>query len=199
MLPSIANSVKGAFAATKRAFRMPAASSLLLLGIVPVSTVHAETAPDHPLQACLSALADTSKPAITCAYWALLSDEERGDIRRLTRDVVQDASCKIDINIDRARVAPALDNTDSEFQAPPQPVACKIKTASTVIPITATFAPHVTFKAGEAVDGTPGLANVAGVNAYLAWPVIQYVNRSSGIRRDMLAMINAYKAARRSQ
>lgn len=67
-------------------------------------------------------------------------------------------------------------------------------TRKSVIPLTATFAPHVVFKAGETVDATPGLANVEGVNSYLAWPVVQYVNRSYGIRRDMLAIINAYRA-----
>ena len=60
--------------------------------------------------------------------------------------------------------------------------------------MTGTFAPHVTFKDGVAVSASPGLANVEGVNSYLAWPVVQYVNYSPGIRREMAAIINVYRA-----
>lgn len=156
-------------------------------------SAYAETPPARSLEVCLEALADTAKPAVTCTYWALLSDDERADLRRLTRGVLQDASCKVEVDIERQRIAAALSTI---FDAPPQPVTCEIKTSSSVMTVNGTFAPHVVFEAGTATDGTPGLANVTGVNAYLAWPVVQYVNRSPGIRRDMLAMINAYKASR---
>jgi hypothetical protein len=105
----------------------------------------------------------------------------------------------VEVKIDRALVAPALGTADYEFTAPPQPVTCEIKTNASVITISGTFAPTVTFKDGVAVEGSPGLANVTGVNAYLAWPVVQYVNRAPGIRRDMLAMINAYKSTRKPE
>ena len=45
-----------------------------------------------------------------------------------------------------------------------------------------------------ATFATPGLGNVTGVNRYLSWPVVQYVNYSPGIRRDMIAIINAYRS-----
>jgi hypothetical protein len=159
-------------------------------------SAYAETPPAHSLDGCLNALEDTAKPAVTCSYWALLSDDEREDLRRLTRGVLQDASCKVEVSIDRKLMTEALATGDTTFDAPPQPVTCEIKTSSSVMPVAGTFAPHVVFKDGVATDGTPGLANVTGVNAYLAWPVVQYVNRAPGIRRDMLAMINAYKASR---
>ena len=47
-------------------------------------------------------------------------------------------------------------------------------------------------KDGKAIEATPGLADVKGVNNYLAWPVVQYVNYAPGIRKEMLRMINAY-------
>ena len=115
-------------------------------------------------------------------------------MQRLTRGLLQDASCRVQVQIARSLVAPALTAADYDFTAPPQPVTCEIKTKKSVIPLTGTFAPHVVFKAGEAMDATPGLADIKGVNSYLAWPVVQYVNRSPGVRRDMLAIINAYKS-----
>ena len=115
-------------------------------------------------------------------------------MQRLTRGLLQDASCRVQLQIARSLVAPALTAADYDFTAPPQPVTCEIKTKKSVIPLTGTFAPHVVFKAGEAMDATPGLADIKGVNSYLAWPVVQYVNRSPGVRRDMLAIINAYKS-----
>jgi hypothetical protein len=81
---------------------------------------------------------------------------------------------------------------DNVFTSPPQPVTCTIDTAKGALTITGTFAPRVVFKGGIAVEGSPGLADVEGVNGYLAWPVIQYVNRSARIRDGMLGMINAY-------
>jgi hypothetical protein len=170
----------------------------LVSGLTSAAGANAEPAGDHALLACLAALANTVNPAIVSTYAARLSDEERSDIRRLSRDYVQDASCRVEVRIERTLVDPALTLPDLTFDAPPQPVSCEIKTSAKVIAITGTFSPRVTFKHGLAVDGTPGLANVSGVNAYLAWPVIQYVNRAPGIRKSMLAMINAYRASLRT-
>ena len=147
-----------------------------------------------PVGPCLAALARASTAEISCEYIALLTDSERADMQSLTRGLLQDASCRVQVRIARNLVKPALTAADYDFTAPPQPVACEIKTEKSVVPLTGTFAPHVVFMAGEAVEATPGLADIKGVNSYLAWPVVQYVNRSPGIRRDMLAIINAYKA-----
>lgn len=171
--------------------------STLLCLVTPLSA--ADPPQGRVLEDCLNALSDTANPSISCTYRALLTEDERADIRRLTRDIVLDAYCRVDVKIDRGLVTPALGTADHAFVAPPQPVSCDIKTNSSLITITGTFAPTVTFKDGVAVDGSPGLANVTGVNAYLAWPVVQYVNRAPGIRRDMLAMINAYKSARKPE
>lgn len=174
------------------------ASAFAIMGLA--GPLLAADAPQgRALEDCLNALSDVSSPAITCSYRAELTQDERADIRRLTREILQDATCRVEVKIDRALIAPALGTGDHEFSAPPQPVTCEIKTNSTVIPIAGTFAPTVKFQNGIAVDGSPGLANVTGVNAYLAWPVVQYINRAPGIRRDMLAMINAYKSTRKPE
>ena len=145
------------------------------------------------LRACLDSVRQTT-PGISCDYTVLLTDEERFDLRRLTRGRLQDANCRVTVRIDRSIVQPALTEANHIFNAPPQPVVCTIQTRDTTFDVTGTFAPNVTFKDGLAVTATPGLANVKGVNSYLAWPVVQYVNYSPGIRRDMIAIINTYRA-----
>lgn len=153
----------------------------------------AEPAGYGTLGSCLKALAHQHGEEISCDYMALLTTEERDDMRRISRGLLQDASCLVKIRIARTIVEPALTAQDHVFQSPPQPVKCDIKTKTGGFPITATFAPEVTFKEGLAVAGTPGLANVEGVNSYLAWPVVVYVNRSARIRNAMLEIINTYK------
>lgn len=144
-------------------------------------------------QNCLHELATGRGPEIVCQYPAWLADQERNDLRRITREMLQDARCMVSIRIDRRVVEEALRQPDHVFVAPAQPVTCEIVTKDSSFPITGTFAPKVVFKAGRAVEGSPNLANVQGVNRYLAWPVVQYVNSSSYIRGEMLRMINLYR------
>ena len=145
------------------------------------------------LRACLDSVHRTA-PEISCEYTVLMTDQERTDIRRLTRERLQEASCRVTVRISRDLVLPALTEANHIFNAPPQPVVCTIQTRDSTFDVTGTFAPHVTFKDGIAVSASPGLANVKGVNSYLAWPVVQYVNYSPGIRREMAAIINVYRA-----
>lgn len=144
------------------------------------------------LRVCLASLAGT-EPIVSCAYTTFLTDEERADMRRLTRERLQDAVCRVTVKIDRALVAPALEKHNHEFTAPPQPVTCTISAKESSFDIQGTFSPKVTFKDGKAIYATPGLADVTGVSKVLSWPVVQYVNYSPGIRRKMLAIINAYR------
>lgn len=171
---------------------------LALASALAAPAAAAEPAPQGPapgsLAQCLKAITRPSGDEITCDYLALLTDGERADMQKLSRGMLQDASCVVKVRIARNLVTPALNEPDHVFEAPPQPVKCDIKTKDSAFPIEGTFAPKVTFKAGTAIDGTPGLANVTGVNKYLAWPIVQYVNRAPGIRKSMLEMINAYRA-----
>lgn len=141
---------------------------------------------------CFWQLAQARGRDLVCDYPTWLADKEREDLRRLTREMLQDARCTVSIKIARALVVEALTAPDLVFEAPPQPVVCEIVTKESVVPIKATFAPRVVIKDGVAVDATPGMANVTGVNGYLAWPVIEYVNRSETVKIEMLSLINAY-------
>jgi len=170
---------------------------ILALAVLPLSaSVHAGGAsaasPLPPERDCLRQLAERRGPEIACEHPAWLTVEERADLRRLTRERLQDAGCLVKVRITRQLVDDALASPDSTFEAPPQPVTCEIKTRDGAMTITGSFAPRVVFKAGRAVEATPGLANVEGVNAYLAWPVVQYVNRAPGIQAQMIEMINAW-------
>lgn len=145
---------------------------------------------------CLWELSKGASSTLRCVYPAWLADSERAELRRLTRDRLQDAHCNVSVDLSRALVVAALRTPDHVFLAPPQPVRCEIETNSDPVTIEATFAPRVVIKDGVAVDATPGLANVTGVNKYIAWPVVEYINRSSTVRDEMLKMINAYLGLR---
>jgi hypothetical protein len=149
--------------------------------------------PQEPLS-CFAALGRSGDPHINCTHQTWMTPQEQADVRRLTRDYVLDAKCKVQVSIPRSDVEAALAASDRVFAAPPQPVICEIITSGGPMPIAATFAPNVVFKDGFAVSATPGLANVTGVNSYLAWPVVEYVNRSATIGDEMVRMINAYRA-----
>lgn len=141
---------------------------------------------------CLWKLTHGRDAEIVCDYAAWLTQQERADLKRLTRGMLQDLRCTVSVGIPRALVDAAVQSSDHVFQAPPQPVACAFSTRDGTLAITATFAPRVEIKGGRVVRATPGLADVQGVNSYLAWPVVQYVYFAPNIRREMRRMINAY-------
>ena len=142
---------------------------------------------------CFEDLAKGKTRDVVCEYPTMLTDQERADLVKVTRGYLKDAHCIVSIRIERARVAQAVLAPDLVFEVPPQPVKCEIETSKDVVPITATFAPRVVMKGGEAVEATPNLGNVQGINKYIAWPVIEYVNRSANISEHMLRMINQYR------
>ena len=160
--------------------------------------VIAQPKPDST-QTCFWQLAHGRGAEIACDYPAWLTDDERADLRRLTRDYLQDVRCTVSIRVKRLLVDDAMELTEHVFQAPAQPVTCELQLKDSVLPVTASFAPKVVIKDGKAVEATPGLADVKGVSSYLAWPVVQYVNRAPGIRSEMLRMINAYLDNSRSR
>jgi hypothetical protein len=143
---------------------------------------------------CFQELERGRAAMLSCDLPTRLSEDERTDLKSLTGDRLQDAHCVVAVRIERRLVEAALIEPEHVFEAPPQAVRCEVITTSEVWPITATFATRVVFQGGIAVDASPGLANVEGVSAYLASPVVQYVNRAPGIRDAMLHMINTYRA-----
>ena len=167
----------------------------ICLGFAAVSPAGAEPPPPVPLERnCFYVLSKGSGDTIQCMYPAWLTDEERADLKRITRGFLEDARCRIDVRIERRQVEDALAAaTDHVFEAPPQPVVCEITTPKSTFAIEGTFSPKVVFKGGEAVEATPGLANVTGINPYVAWPVVHFINTADRIKGPMLRMINAYR------
>lgn len=137
---------------------------------------------------------------IACEFPTRLTPQEQADLKRITRDMLQDARCVVSINIARDALETALSTADHVFTPEPQPVRCEISTRDSTIEITGAFSPRIVVVGGRVTDATPGLADVKGVSPVLAWPVIQYINCSSTIRDGMLTVLNGYREhrARRS-
>lgn len=179
--------------------------SLLVRSLLTVAVLMALAGASHAAERddatrnCFWQLAHGRGAQLTCEHKAWITEEERADLKKLTRDILQDVRCSVAIDIKRSLIDDALELTEHVFQAPPQPVSCEISTKDSTIPITGTFAPRVVIKDGKAVEATPGLGDVKGVTSVLSWPVVQYVNRSPGIRTEMLRMINLYMEQSRSR
>jgi hypothetical protein len=152
----------------------------------------AAAGPNRP--ACFSALRQGGSAPLSCEHKAWMTDDERASVTKLTRGYLLDASCVVTVDVQRAIVDEALTASDRAFVAPPQPVTCVLQTSGGPMTIGGTFAPRVTFKDGFAVDASPGLANITGVNSYLAMPVVAWVNNAPSIRREMASMINDMRA-----
>jgi hypothetical protein len=168
-----------------------------LLSLGSLSVAGAQTT--APAASCFQEFERGRGAEIVCEHHAWMSDSERADIRKYTRELVQDASCVVSVRIERALVEAALAAGDHVFEAPPQPVVCTVSTKGSAVPINGTFAPRVVIRDGIAVEATPGLSNVTGVHYALAWPVVQYVNRAAMIRDGMIEIVNAYLERHRSR
>ncbi len=170
--------------------------ALLVAAVGPLLAGPLERVPTK--QQCMWQLAQGADDEIDCIHLAWLTEDEKSDLKTLTRGYLLDASCLITVKIDRAKVDAALVASDLVFESPQQPVTCEITTSRGPFTITATFSPRVVFKDGFAIEATPGLANIKGVNSYLAWPVVHYINYAERITKTMLLMINTYRANRSS-
>jgi hypothetical protein len=136
---------------------------------------------------------------IACSLPAFIEDADRDKIRKLTRDVLTDARCLVAIDIERSLVDAAVKTPDNVFVVPPQQVACEIDTSRGKLPIAFTFAPRIEIKGGVALKATPGMDHVTGVNSWLAWPVVAYINASGAVQDVMLRVVNAYLKRRHEQ
>ena len=176
--------------------RFAASFALVLIPAATASFAGAPPAEPPRERNCFYQLLEDTGPQIDCEHPAWLTEEEKTDLKKLTREYLLDARCKIKIAIERAKVDAALVGSDLTFESPPQPMTCVLTTSSGEMTISGTFSPKVTFKDGIAVTATPGLANITGINKYLAWPVVHYINNASRIGEPMKLMINAYRARR---
>ena len=143
---------------------------------------------------CFSSLRHPGGKRLVCEHKAWMTDEERADVTKLTRGYLLDAKCTVSVDVERGLIDEGLAASDRVFDIPAQPVVCALETSRGPMTIAGTFAPKVVFKEGFAVDASPGLGNVTGVNSYLAWPVVAYVNGASRIKSEMAAMINAFRS-----
>jgi hypothetical protein len=183
---------------------LPIVAALIVVGsssIASVDSGHAAGAAPNAAQTagkkapdCFAQLRRPAGARLTCEHKAWMTDQERADLVKLTRGYLLDASCRVSVDIERRSVDEALAASDRVYDAPPQPVTCDLQTSGGTLTIKGTFAPRVTFKDGFATDASPGLANVTGINGYLAMPVVAYVNHAPGIKSEMTAIINAYRA-----
>jgi len=155
--------------------------------------------PDQQEADCWYQFMEATGPRIACAFPAVMEDADRAEIRKLTREVLKDARCQVAIDIERALVDDAVKTPDTVFTVPPQPVTCEIETSRGKLPIAFSFAPRIEIKAGAAVKATPGMDHVTGVNSWLAWPVVAYINASGSVQDVMLKVVNAYLKRRHEQ
>jgi hypothetical protein len=141
---------------------------------------------------CFDQMTTGSAAEIDCAFPAVMEPKDRDSIRKLTREVFKDAHCLVRVRIARRLIEEAMAEPDTVFEAPPQHVSCTLETSKGDLPVTFTFAPRIEFVGGIAIAATPGMGDVEGVNAWLAWPVVEYVNASGSIEDIMLRVVNAY-------
>jgi hypothetical protein len=146
---------------------------------------------------CWAQFMESDSKEISCAFPALMEEEDRAKIEKLTRKLFKDASCQITIKLERALIDDAVKTPDLSFVTPPQPVSCEVKSSRGDLPVTFTFAPKIEIKGGKAVKASPGMGNVVGVNSWLAWPVVAYINGSGSIQDVMLRVVNAYLERKR--
>ena len=142
---------------------------------------------------CFAELEGGKGREIACYFPMRLTAAEKSDLQRITRQYLQNLTCRLEVRILRTTVDEAISARDHVFQSPEQPVTCTVSTKSGTFDVRATFAPRVVFKNDIAVEGSPGLGNVTGISRILSWPVVQYVNRGPGMRSTMLQIVNAYR------
>jgi hypothetical protein len=143
---------------------------------------------------CLNQIASGSSPEVICSFPTALGERERAELRRMTGDLFVDARCLVHVRIERRQIAAVLIKPDHVFQASPQQVTCELISSSERLPVRATFAPRIVIRDGRAVDAHPGMADLTGINELVADPVLQYINQSETIRRQMVGMVNMYIA-----
>lgn len=166
---------------------------LIAAGTGPGTICHAGGSTAKLSEDCFDELENGKGSEIACEFPLRLTEQERQDLKRITRDYMHDLTCTMTVRIARAKVEEAIRATDLVFQSPEQPVKCTVNTGSSVFDVTGSFSPRVVFKGDKAVQGSPGLGNVTGVSRALWWPVALYVNYGPGMRSGLLQVVNAYR------
>lgn len=132
--------------------------------------------------------------AIDCAVPLRLSDEEKKELRKITRSYMQDVSCDLKIKLKRSYVVEVETKAEGDVTIPAQNVSCTVIGKKSSSPITFSFAPKLSFKDGQAVKASPQMGQIKGLSKIISWPVKQWVNRADMIEKPLLRVINAYRA-----
>ncbi|MEZ5926750.1 MAG: hypothetical protein R3D57_20475 [Hyphomicrobiaceae bacterium] len=166
------------------------ATAALLASAVPaLAGEPSATEPD-----CFEQFLTGTEAEIACVFPTRMSAEELAEVRKVTKGLLWDARCEVQIRLPRKLIADALSASgDHVFEAPAQKSHCEVVTAKATLPVDMTFAPKVTFKDGLAIEATPNLGNVTGVPKVLWWPVAYWVNSSGMIEETTLKIVNAVK------
>jgi hypothetical protein len=178
---------------TKRLRIALVAGAIAVAALVGSTSRAVEAAGPAPAN-CIAQLTSGSGPEVVCSYPTQLGEKERNELRRMTGDLFVDARCLVNVRIERRQITTALIKPDYVFQATPQAVTCEVIGKDERLPIAATFSPRIVLKGGRAVDAHPGMANLTGLNEFLADPLLQYINQSDAIRAQMVKMVNLYIA-----
>lgn len=139
-------------------------------------------------------LAQLSAPDgdVACEFPTVMADKDRKAIQKITEGEFEDARCMVRVALARTVINDALGIDKGRVSLPPQDVTCVLETTSGDLPVSFTFTPAFDFNGGQAVKASPGMGGVKGVNSWLAWPVVTYINNNKEIREVMLRVINAY-------
>jgi hypothetical protein len=173
------------------------------LALTPATAAQANEIPRFTLEQaqimerdCLERLSAPSGD-VDCAFPTVMEEKDRATIQRITKEEFRDARCLVTVKLARTTISTALGTSDGRVTLPAQNVACVLETETGELPVSFTFAPVLDFKAGSAIRANPGMGGVKGVNAWLAWPVVAYINANSTIRSVMLKVVNGYIAQQR--
>ncbi len=105
-----------------------------------------------------------------------------------------DARCKVNINLARAQIVAALTTPEYALEVPPQAVKCEVERNGELKPVTATLAPKILFKNGQAdkvwlnLKDLKGPADIKGT----IWTAAQLEDSVGLFHGKMIKSINKF-------
>ena len=165
------------------------------LAAAPASTAQPAAGPNG-VERCVAAFGEGVTPGggpVTCRVSYRLTEEERGNLVRLTGGALLDAACDLDLDLGRELVVAALLGPEA-LEVPPQDGTCRFETAATAAPLDVAFlvAPTVWFEGGRATRATPNVHGIRGLPPFLSDILAQAINRDPEIEAVMVAEVNAF-------
>ncbi|MEQ9640610.1 MAG: hypothetical protein RIM84_11360 [Alphaproteobacteria bacterium] len=166
---------------------------LALLLLTPSGVV---AAAEQPFQDCIDSLGERGGETVTCVASFELSPALRDQVARLTAGFMRDTACQVQVQVPRQMVVQAL-LAAGTVALPAQPVACAIATGGKAILTRFSLAPSVSFFAGEAIEASPGIADLTGLPPSVARAMQDWLNDSPLVEAALLRGINHLLESRR--